>query len=268
MSATPVLIDSHCHLNAPQFDADRDSVLERATDAGVVRLVDVGTEPREWERSLALADEHAQVFVVLGLHPNSASGWTRALERRLIELLRHPKVVGVGETGLDYFRLGAPPEVQELVFAAHMRIARSLDLPVVIHARDAYREVLRAVEQHGAGTRGVMHSFAGTPDEALRATALGYYISLSGPVTYKSGAPLREVAAAVPSDRLLVETDSPYLPPHPHRGRRNEPAYVSLTMEAVAAARGTSVEETARLTAANAARLFRVRIGREGIAPT
>ncbi len=255
---TTHLVDSHAHLNAPQFDEDRSEALRRARDAGVLTVIDVGTEPKEWRRSIQLAAERPEISCVLGLHPNSAALWSSALETELHQLLEDEHVVAVGETGLDYYRLGAPAEVQREVFIAHLQLARAVTLPVVIHARDAYEDILQILHTHGQGTRGVLHSFAGRVEEALRGVDLGYYVSLSGPVTYKSGEQIRAVAAAVPLDRLLVETDSPYLPPHPFRGKRNEPAYVTLTIEALAQARGTDWDAIAHATTENAMRLFQL----------
>jgi TatD DNase family protein len=250
------LIDSHCHLNAPQFDADRAAVIERAGDAGVRFLLDVGTEPVEWVRSLELARATTRVRCILGLHPNSAGMWSTELMDQLIHLHASPQVAAIGETGLDYYRLGAPPEQQCEVFIAHLEISRQLALPVVIHAREAYDDILNILAEHGKGTSGVLHSFAGNVEHALRAVELGYTIGISGPVTYRSGANVREVVAMVPLNRLLIETDSPYLPPHPHRGKRNEPAHVALVAAAVAEQRGLTVEDVASATSENATRLF------------
>ncbi|MDP9350186.1 MAG: TatD family hydrolase [Chloroflexota bacterium] len=260
------MIDSHAHLNAPQFDADRGEVLQRAWHGGLAAIVDVGTEPTEWTRSLPLAAGEGRVVSVLGLHPNSADLWSGATEHMLRSLLSPPNVVGIGETGLDYFRRGAAPEVQRVVFIAHLRLARELDLPVVIHARDAYEDILDVLQAHGQGTRGVLHSFAGSVEQALAGVDLGYYVSLSGPVTYRSGSGLRAVAAAVPLDRLLAETDSPYLPPHPHRGRRNEPVHLALTIAAIAQARDLDPQAVARATADNTVRLFGLQLP-EGPSP-
>lgn len=257
----PALIDSHCHLNDAAFDEDRAEALARAEAAGVATVIDVGTSPAEWEKSLALAAEEPSVRCALGLHPNSAAAWSDELGDRLRGLLWDPRVAAVGETGLDFYRLGASAEAQRAAFIEHLEIARAAGLPVVIHARDAYDEILSILERHGRGTVGVMHSFAGTVEHALRAVELGYYVSISGPATYKSGGNVREAAAAVPLGRLLVETDSPYLPPHPHRGKRNEPAHVTLTARAVAEARGMPFEELARATTANARRLFGIGAG-------
>lgn len=221
-------------------------------------MIDVGTGPKEWRQSIKLAAERPEISCVLGLHPNSAALWSNALETELHQLLKDKQVVAVGETGLDYYRLGAPAEVQREVFIAHLQVARAVNLPVVIHARDAYEDILQILYAHGRGTRGVLHSFAGSVEEALRGVDLGYYVSLSGPVTYRSGEQIRAVAAAVPLDRLLIETDSPYLPPHPYRGKRNEPAHVTLTVEALAQARGTDWDAVAHATTENAVRLFQL----------
>lgn len=238
--------------------SDLEDVLRRARSAGVTQCIDVGTEPDEWIRSLYLAETRADLYSVLGLHPNSAGFWSDDLADLLRELLSRPGVVGVGETGLDYYRMGASKEQQLAVFIEHLRLARELQLPAVIHGRDAYDDILDTIERYGSGTVGIMHSYAGTPEQATRAVRLGYYISISGPVTYKNGASIREVAATVPLDRLLVETDSPYLPPHPHRGKRNEPAYVALTARGVSEARGISLDDLAKATTENACRLFRL----------
>ncbi len=252
------LIDSHCHLNALQFDADRAAVIERAGDAGVRLLLDVGTEPVEWDRSLDLARADPRVRCILGLHPNRAGLWSTDISNQLIHLLASPQVAALGETGLDYYRLGASGQQQREVFIAHLEIASQLALPVVIHAREAYDDILSVLEEHGRGTSGVLHSFAGNVGHAERAVALGYSIGISGPVTYRSGANVREVVAAMPLDRLLIETDSPYLPPHPHRGKRNEPAHVALIAAAVAEQRGMAVDDLARATSENVTLLFGV----------
>lgn len=251
-----MLVDSHCHLALAEFDADRAAVLERARAAGLRALIDVGIGPGSWERTLALAAREPLVWAALGLHPNEAE--TAAVETlpRLRALLGSPRVVAIGETGLDYHWQRAAPAAQQALFVAHLALARELDLPVIVHCREAYEEMLTTLAAEGAGTRGVLHCFAGTVAQAARGVALGYMISLAGPVTFKNAAGLREVAAAVPADRLLIETDAPYLAPHPHRGTRNEPARVALVAAAVAAARGAPVEEIVAQTGRNAAALF------------
>ncbi|MEJ7654735.1 MAG: TatD family hydrolase [Chloroflexia bacterium] len=197
--APAALIDTHAHLSSPSFGEDALPALARAKAAGVVTVLDVGTEPEEWELSLALAASAPDVHCILGLHPNSAAAWTPEMEAELRELIADPRVVAVGETGLDWYRLGAPAEVQRSVFIAHLGIARDAGLPVSIHARDSYDDVLSVLEEHRQGVVAVMHSFGGDVEHALRAVGLGCYISISGPVTYKNGGNVREVAAAVPS---------------------------------------------------------------------
>ena len=255
-ATTPPLIDTHCHLSSAAFGPDKAEALARAREAGVGLVLDVGTEPEDWGASLALAAAEPGVRCILGLHPNSAGLWDDAVRDRLCALLERSEVVAVGETGMDFYRLGASKELQERVFVEHLALAREAGKPVVIHARDAYDEILDVIARMGGGTRGVMHSFMGSVEQAERALSLGYAISISGPVTYKSGQAVRDVAAAVPLDRLLVETDSPYLPPHPHRGKRNEPAYVALTAAQVAEVRGIAVEELAAATTENARWVF------------
>lgn len=252
----PRLIDTHCHISSQAFGDDQAAALARAGEAGVELVVDVGTEPEDWNRSLELAGAHSAVRCVLGLHPNSADRWSEPVEDSLRHLLTRPEVVGIGETGLDYYRLGASAEQQRAVFVKHLALAREFDLPAVIHARDACDDILDVLASEGSGMVGVMHSFMGSAGQARRVVALGYYVSISGPVTYKNAHTVREAAAVVPLDRLLIETDSPYLPPHPHRGKRNEPAYVSLTAAALASVKGLSAEELAQATTENARRLF------------
>jgi TatD DNase family protein len=251
-----MLVDSHCHLGLPEYDADRPAVLARARAAGVRAMLDVGIGPGSWERTLALAAEEPDVWAALGLHPNDIAGAEAGAMARLESLLSAPRVVAVGETGLDYHWRRTPPAVQRATFEAHLALARARDLPVIVHCRDAYDDVLATLALAGGGTRGVLHCFGGTPAQAERAFALGYYISLAGPVTFKNAQAVRAIAALAPADRLLVETDSPYLTPHPHRGRRNEPAYVALVAAAVAAARGQPVEAVVDQTGRAAAALF------------
>ncbi len=252
------LIDSHCHLNDRAFEEDRDEVVSRAQEQGIEYILDVATTPEDWERSLALAERYECVRCVLGIHPNSASLWSSEVRDGLLQRLMELPVVGIGETGYDFYRMGATREEQFAAFDVQLDIARLTQMPVVIHSRNSYDEVLDLIASQPGPTYGVMHSFAGTVEQAMRAMELGYYISLSGPVTYRNGQNLRELAASVPLDRLLVETDSPYLPPQPRRGERNEPSYVALTARAVADSRGIPFEELARATTENAKRVFRL----------
>jgi TatD DNase family protein len=228
---------------------------------GVVAIVTVGIEPDDWAASLALAEQFEQVHVALGIHPNSAD---QATEDALSDLegrcrswrAGNKGIVALGETGLDYYWRKVPHDRQKEAFRAHLSLARQLDLPVIVHNRDAHADVLDILRRDGAGTRGVMHSFSGDVNYAMECIALGYAISLAGPVTFPNAADKHRIAMAVPLDRLLVETDCPFLTPVPYRGRRNEPAYVAYTVSAIAALRGVPYEQVAHATTANASRLF------------
>ncbi len=251
--------DSHAHLDAPQFDEECAAVLRRAADAGVRAIVNVGYNPATWPTTLALAAAHPGVFACLGFHPNDAATWDDAMIATLLELHAQPKVVAVGETGLDYYRDDALPERQRAAFEAHLALARTLGKPVVIHHREARQDllaILRAdVAAHGP-VHGVLHAFNGGLEFAAELLALGLHLGIGGPVTFKNATALHDAVRALPLDRLLIETDSPYLAPHPHRGRRNESAYVALVAERIAILKQTDVETIAVATTANAARLF------------
>lgn len=252
----PPLVDTHAHLDSSDFAGDTDEIVDRARERGLVGIVSIGFEPAGWAPTLKLAEHYDLVFPALGIHPNSADQATDESLSELESLFSKRQVVGLGETGLDYYREYVPHEQQRASFRAHLDLARQLDLPVIVHNRDAHADILDILRRDGRGTRGVMHSFAGDVAYAEECLALGYMVSLSGPVTFKKAADKHQVAAAVPLDMLLVETDCPYLTPEPYRGRRNEPSYVYYTAEAVARIRGVPYEVVARATTANAARLF------------
>ncbi|MEA2572725.1 MAG: TatD DNase family protein [Chloroflexia bacterium] len=257
------LVDSHAHLDSPDFAGDTDELVSRAREKGLVGIVSIGFEPDGWQATLQLAERYEMVFPAIGIHPNSADQASEASLSELESLCRRHKVVGLGETGLDYYREYVSHEQQRESFQAHLDLARQLDLPVIIHNRDAHADILDILKRDGQGTRGVMHSFSGDVAYAEECMALGYMISLAGPVTFKKAVDKHEVAAAVPLDMLLVETDCPYLTPEPFRGRRNEPSYVYYTAEAIARIRGVPFEVLAEATTANAARLFGLPIGFE-----
>ncbi len=252
------LIDTHAHLDDEQFKDDLPAVLERARAAGM-RVVAVGITADSSERCVRLAGEHPFVYATVGVHPNEAAQAAPGDWDRVVALAERPRVVGVGETGLDRHWDKTPFEMQEEWFARHLELGRARDLAVVIHCRDAEADVVRmlraAFEKHGP-IRGVMHSFTGSPETAEACLAMGLYLSFAGMLTYKNAANLREVAARVPRERLLVETDSPYLAPVPGRGKRNEPANVAHTAACLAGLHGTSPEAMAEVTTANARRLF------------
>ena len=270
-----MFIDSHCHIDGPGYDADREEVIARAVDAGVTRMLNVGTgDPRSgaFERAVELSDKYKSVYGAIGVHPHDAKLFDETAEQQLIDLAKSSdRVIAWGEIGLDYHYDHSPREVQREVFRQQLRIARSLDLPVIIHSREANDdtiEILReelhgggdqSVKQarHGRGT-GVLHCFGGTLEMARRAIELGLYISFAGTLTFKKADDLRDIARQLPLDRLLVETDCPYLTPVPFRGRRNEPARVVETAKCLGGLREQSLDEIGRITTQNFARLFQI----------
>ncbi|HYP19191.1 MAG TPA: TatD family hydrolase [Chloroflexia bacterium] len=254
--ARPPLVDSHAHLDSDDFAGQTEEIVARARDMGLVGIVSIGFEPAGWTPTLQLADRYDLVFPALGIHPNSADQTSEATLSGLADLCRRGNVVGLGETGLDYYREYVSHEQQRQSFRAHLDLARQLDLPVIVHNRDAHADVLDILKRDGRGTRGVMHSFSGDLAYARECLALGYMVSLTGPVTFKKALDKHEIAAMVPLDMLLVETDCPYLTPEPFRGSRNEPSYVSYTAEAIARIRGVPYGAVAEATTANAIRLF------------
>lgn len=263
MIATAALVDSHCHVAEPQFDADRDAVLDRAAAAGVTTLVCVGATGCV-ERNLpsvALAGTHrgVEVFATVGVHPHDAASLDAAALATLVELARRPRVVAIGETGLDYYYDHSPRPAQREGFAQHVALARAEGLPLVVHVRDAHAEaadILRA--EHAGDVGGVIHCFTGDTDDARAYLDCGFSISVAGIVTFRNAETLRAAVRTVPEDLLLIETDAPYLAPVPHRGRRNEPAFVRSVAEGVAAVRGVAFEELATQTSRNARRAFRL----------
>ena len=248
------LIDSHAHLDFPQFDDDREAVIERAREAGLVAVLNVGTDLASSRAAVALAEIYDFIYAAVGIHPHDAETATAAALDELRTLARHPKVVAVGEIGLDYYRDLSPRPVQRRALADQLALATELGLPVVIHSREAHDDVLAALREW-EGT-GVLHSYSAGPERLDEVMGLGFYVSISGPVTFPKSNRLRQAAAAVPLERLLVETDCPYLTPVPHRGRQNEPAYVRYVAQAVASARGMPIETVAEATSDNACRLF------------
>jgi TatD DNase family protein len=255
-----MLADSHCHLDHEQFDADRDAVIERALEAGVERMVAIGTGdgPPDLETGIRLADRHAAIYATVGVHPQDASKASAETFPRLAELLRHPKVVALGEIGLDYHYDFSPRETQRDVFVEQMRIASDASKPIVIHTREAWEDTLELLERYWkpTGLPGIMHCFSGGPAEATRCVELGFYLSFGGIVTFPKALDVQEAARTAPGDRILVETDAPYLAPVPRRGKRNEPAYVMETARKLAALRGETLEAIAAATTANFRRVL------------
>jgi TatD DNase family protein len=254
-----MLIDSHCHLDFPELKAELGAVLQRAQAAGVGLMVTISTRVGQFNELRSLVEAHDNVFCSIGTHPHNAAEEPDIMVEELVELSRHSKVVAIGEAGLDYHYDHSPRDVQEKSFRTHIAAARETDLPLVIHARDADADIARMLEEEtkkGAFPF-VLHCFTSGPDLAHRGLTLGGYISFSGVVTFKNAQALRDIALAVPSDRLLVETDAPYLAPEPLRGKTNEPAFVVHTAARLAALRGVREGEIARLTTENFCKLFK-----------
>ncbi len=259
---TTTLIDSHAHLEMRQFRGDLELVLEKAHAAGVVHIVTVGSTLPESRRALKLAEKYKEVSAVVGIHPHDASQVEEAVMEELGKLARRKKVVGVGETGLDFFRDRSPRDLQEKSFRLHLALAGETGQPVVIHVRDAYPRALEILEEEGIPPRGgVVHCFSGSARDAEAFLDMGLFLSFTGTVTYegrKNRAWAEEILRLVPLERLMVETDCPYLTPHPLRGQRNEPAHVRLVAERIAAIKGLSPDDVARVTTRNAVRFFRL----------
>lgn len=261
LPAGHAVIDSHCHLEMEDFAPDRDAVIARAAAAGVSAMLTVGASgPLEANgRAVALAEAVETVYATVGVHPHDAALVTGAVIDSLDALARHPKVVAIGETGLDYHYDHSPRSRQREAFARFVGLARARDLPVIVHLREADADALAILRaEGGAGTRGVIHCFSGDAASARAFLDLGFCLSFSGIVTFKGAGELRAAARIVPGDRLLVETDAPYLAPAPHRGKRNEPALVLRTVAALAQVRGEPLESIAEQTHRNTVRLFRL----------
>jgi TatD DNase family protein len=250
------LVDSHCHLDDEKFDGDREQTIERARAAGVERLMAIGTGdgPPDLETAVRLADRYPFIYATIGVHPHDASKAVPATFDRLRELARHPKVLAIGEIGLDYHYDFSPRETQRAVFERQLELAAEVGKPIVIHTREAWDDTLAALGAKWPGG-GIMHCFTGGEQQAREALELGFHLSFGGVITFPKAEEPRQAARIVPDDRLLVETDCPYLAPAPHRGKRNEPAFLVETVKRLAAVRETTPETIAGLTTANWERL-------------
>ncbi len=254
------LVDTHAHLNSREFDGDRPEVLRRAAEAGVEWIVDVGADLAGSRRAVALAAAEPHVWAAVGVHPHDAAMFDAAALNELRALAADGRVLAIGEIGLDYYRDLSPRPLQREALAAQLALAQDLGLPVIVHDRDAHDDTLAMLRSAaGRGLRGVMHCFSGGPELARDVLDLGLYIGIAGPVTYPKASRLAEVVRLAPLERLLVETDCPYLAPQAYRGRRNEPAYVRLVAERVAELRGLPLAEVGRITSDNARDLFKLR---------
>ena len=254
-----MLMDSHAHVQTRQFDKDRDAVIQAAFDAGVARILVPGIEVETSRSAVELAACYpGRIFAAVGVHPHDATEFTPDTLTDLRKLAKEPGVVAIGETGLDYYRNLSPHETQRATLMAQIDLARELDLPIILHNRESHEDMIALLKEHGAGVHGVFHCFIGDQAMARDALDLGFYLSFAGPLTYPANETLREVAAWAPEDRILIETDSPYLTPPPHRGKRNEPKLVALVAQKLAEARNVSLERIAEVTTQNAATLFRL----------
>ena len=252
-------VDSHCHLDFPELAGNIDDVLAQMRHNGVIGALCVSVNLAGFPQVLTLAEQHPNIYASVGVHPDY-EGVEEPDAARLGELAQHPKVIAIGETGLDYFRLKGDLEWQRTRFRNHIRAARESGKPLIIHTREAAADTLRIMkEENATGAGGVMHCFTETWEVAETALAMGFYISFSGIVTFKNAKQIKEVAQRTPLERILIETDAPYLAPAPHRGKLNQPAYVRHVAEEIAALRGISVEETGRCTTENFMRLFKLK---------
>jgi len=251
------LVDSHCHLDDEQFAGDRDATIERARAAGVERMMAIGTGggPPDLEVAIRLAGQYPFIYATVGVHPHDAAKATPETFARLDELARHPKVLAVGEIGLDYHYDFSPRDIQRSVFAAQLDLAARAGKPIVIHTREAWVDTLAVIREAGLPKGGIMHCFTGGPKEAEQALELGFHLSFGGILTFPKADNVREAAALTPEDRLLVETDAPYLAPVPHRGKRNEPAFMVETARRLAEVRGGTPDDIGSVTTRNFDRL-------------
>ncbi|MEJ9152400.1 TatD family hydrolase [Bacillus smithii] len=252
-----MLFDTHVHLNDEQFSDDLDEVIDRAKEAGVEKMVVVGFDRPTIEKAMKLVDQYYFLYASIGWHPVDAIDMTEADLEWIEKLTSHPKVVAIGEIGLDYHWDKSPKEVQKEVFRKQIRLAKKVKLPIIIHTREATQDTIEILKEEGAHeVGGIMHCFSGSVETARECINMNFYISLGGTVTFKNAKKPKEVAAEIPLEKLLIETDCPYLAPHPYRGKRNEPALVKLVAEQIAELKGIPYEEVARKTTENAQKLF------------
>lgn len=252
----PDFIDTHCHLNHKSLSSDLDRVLRRAAKAGVSRIVCPGYDIESSEKAVRLAIERPGVFAAVGIHPHDASDFNDGMRERLVKLASEG-CVAVGETGLDYFRELSPRDAQQEAFRGHIGLAKELNLPLIVHSRDAQEDVIRILAEEGLPPKGVvMHCLTADPDFAEASIEMGCCVGLGGVLTFGNGRKLRDIAKSLPMHKILLETDAPYVTPHPHRGKRNEPSYLPLTAAALADVMGLTIEEVASVTSANAEKFF------------
>ncbi|HTP07613.1 MAG TPA: TatD family hydrolase [Anaerolineae bacterium] len=252
------LIDTHCHLDWNSFDPDREAVIDRAVQAGVARMITIGVDVPSSRRAIEIAEQHEAVLAAVGVHPNDCADFDAAMLQEIRSLAQHPKVVAIGEIGLDYYWKKVARDTQERTFRAQLELAAEINKPVIIHSRDAAPDVVTLLEDFAQRTHltGTLHSYFDDLTIAQRAFAIGFDIGVTGPITFKKSDREREILRQVPLDRVLLETDAPFLTPVPHRGERNEPAYVRHVAEMIAQVWGQSIDDVARQSTTNAERLF------------
>jgi TatD DNase family protein len=253
-----MLIDSHAHLEMPDFKKDLEAVIQRANESGVKYIFTVGTEKKDWKRALEIADSHPLIYAILGVHPHNAKEIDSQTYPVLKELCKKEKVKAYGEIGLDFFRNLSPREIQLKRFREQIGLAKELKLPIVVHDREAHQETLEILKSEKAEEcGGIIHCFSGDDEMARICIDMGFYISIPGSITYKNADRLKEIVRNIPLESLLVETDAPFLTPEPFRGKRNEPSYVRYTVQKVAEVKKISFEEVAEVTTENALRVYR-----------
>lgn len=252
-----MFIDTHVHLNADQYDEDLQEVIDRALEAKVEKMVVIGFDRKTIERTMQLIEQYDFIYGVIGWHPVDAIDCTQEDLEWIEQLASHPKIVGIGETGLDYYWDKSPKDVQQALFRKQIQLAQKINLPIIIHNRDATGDVVQILrEENAASVGGVMHCFSGSVETARECIAMNFMISLGGPVTFKNARLPKEVAIEIPLEHLMIETDAPYLAPHPYRGKRNEPAFVPLVAEEIARLKELTIEEIAQATTTNAKNFF------------
>ncbi|MGN9165526.1 TatD family hydrolase [Tissierellaceae bacterium HCP3S3_D8] len=254
-----MLIDSHVHLDDERFDGDRDILIKSLKSNGIELVINIGADMKSSVDSIELAKRYDNIYAAIGVHPHSASEMTENTLDELRDMAKEDKVIAIGEIGLDYYYDNSPRDIQRKWFREQLELAKELNLPVIIHSRDATKETYDIIKETQDGTlRGVLHCFSGSVEVAMEYIKLGFYISIGGTVTFKNSRVVREVAEAVPLDKFLVETDCPYLTPEPYRGKRNEPMFVKYAAEKIAEIRGISFEELSEATNKNTKELFRI----------
>ncbi|HIV74431.1 MAG TPA: TatD family hydrolase [Candidatus Pseudogracilibacillus intestinigallinarum] len=255
-----MLFDTHVHLNADQFIEDREETINRALEAGVTKMVVVGFDEETIRLAIEIAETYDFIYAAVGWHPVDAIDYKESHLEWLEELTKHEKVVALGEMGLDYYWDTSPKDIQADVFRKQIHLAKKVNMPIIIHNREATADIIKILqEENAAEVGGIMHCYSATREELQACLEMNFYISLAGPVTFKNAKEVKEVAKVVPLDRLLIETDAPYLAPHPYRGKRNEPAYVKLVAEEIARLREMSLEDVSRITTENALKIFRLK---------